>query len=64
MRARVIPERCQGHTQCHLVAPQIFKSQPEDGHAYVDEPEVPVELEELALRAARGCPEEAIVLES
>lgn len=63
MRAYVDDSKCQGHTLCSLAAPAIFKLREEDGHSYVEDHEVPPELEEAARRAEAGCPERAIILE-
>ncbi len=63
MRVRVDPAKCQGHTLCNGVAPEIFNLRPEDGHSMVENPEVPAELEAKVRRAALGCPEDAIILE-
>lgn len=63
MRAYVDESRCQGHTLCNLAAPGIFGLRDEDGHAYVEDHEVPRELEGAARRAEAGCPERAIVIE-
>lgn len=63
MRVRVLEDRCQGHTLCNGVAPELFHLREEDGHAYVEDEEVPAGLEAAARRAAIGCPEQAIVVE-
>ncbi len=63
MRVRVDPNKCQGHTLCNRVAPEIFRLREEDGHAEVAAGEVPKALEDKARKAMRGCPEEAIVIE-
>ncbi len=63
MRVRVDPNRCQGHTLCNRVAPEIFRLREEDGHAEVMLSEIPRALEEKARKAVRGCPEEAISIE-
>jgi ferredoxin len=63
MRVRVDPNKCQGHTLCHRVAPEIFRLREEDGHAEVVLSEVPKTLEEKARKAMRGCPEEAISIQ-
>ena len=63
MRVQVDAAKCQGHTLCNRVAPEIFKLRTEDGHSMVENPEVPVELEAKVRRGALGCPENAIVLE-
>jgi ferredoxin len=62
MQVSVDAGRCQGHTLCHLVAPQLFTLSDEDGHARADVDHVPPGLEDLARQAAAGCPEEAISL--
>lgn len=63
MRISVDPDVCQGHTLCHLAAPSLFQLRDEDGHAYVVDPEVPPEMEEVARKAMLTCPEGAISLE-
>lgn len=63
MKLRVDEDRCQGHALCHAVAPQLFRLRDEDGHSSAVHPDVPPELETAAARAARGCPEQAILLE-
>ncbi len=62
MRVVVDPDRCQGHTLCYGVAPELFELGEDDGHAIVKVDEVPVELTEAARRAVQGCPEGAIRL--
>ena len=63
MRVRVDAMKCQGHTLCNRVAPEVFKLSPEDGHSMVENPEVPVGLEDKVRRAPLGCPENAIFIE-
>jgi ferredoxin len=60
MKVSVDANRCQGHTLCNRVAPELFQLREEDGHAEVVTPDVPRELEEKARKAMRGCPEQAI----
>jgi ferredoxin len=62
MRVHVDADRCQGHTLCNMVAPELFKLAEDDGHAYVDGDVVPARLEEAARRAVQGCPEQAITV--
>ena len=62
MKVSVDAGKCQGHTLCHLVAPQLFGLDDEDGHAFVLADRVPAELETQARQAAAGCPEEAITV--
>jgi ferredoxin len=63
MKLRVDEARCQGHALCHAAAPELFRLREEDGHSSAVHPDVPPELEAAAERAARGCPERAILLE-
>lgn len=63
MKVRVDEAVCQGHTLCSIAAPEIFHLRDEDGHAYVAVEELTPEQEELARKAAAGCPERAIVIE-
>ena len=63
MRTRVDDKLCQGHALCQHQAPEVFLLDDEEGHAYVEENEVPKELEEKVRRAALGCPERAILIE-
>jgi ferredoxin len=63
MRVRVVAEKCQGHTLCNGVAPELFALRDEDGHSYVLVDEVPPELEQQARKAALGCPEGAIEID-
>lgn len=60
MKLRVEEGRCQGHGLCHMAAPEIFDLAEEDGHVIIRQPEVPPELEELAMRGVEGCPELAL----
>jgi ferredoxin len=63
MRVRVDANKCQGHTLCNRVAPELFRLREEDGHSEVTMTEVPKELQEKARKALRGCPEQAISIE-
>jgi ferredoxin len=63
MKVRVDAERCQGHTLCNFVAPELFHLREEDGHSYVEDENVPPELEAKARKAAAACPEQAIIVE-
>lgn len=64
MRVRVDPDLCQGHTLCALAAVEVFRFSDDDGHAYVDNEEVPPGLEQSVARAAATCPEGAIQVEA
>ncbi|MEY2524009.1 MAG: ferredoxin [Ilumatobacteraceae bacterium] len=63
MRVRVDSERCQGHTLCAAVAPEVFQLRDDDGHAYVESEIVPAGLEDRVRAAASTCPERAIFIE-
>ena len=60
MKLKVDSNRCQGHTLCHLVAPDLFALSEIDGHASPTVAEVPEEMIGEAQIAADGCPEQAI----
>ena len=63
MRVRVDPERCQGHSRCYSLAPEVFDVD-DDGFAYVlVEGELPADLEAKAVLAVENCPERAITVE-
>ncbi len=63
MKVRVDADRCQGHPLCNIAAPSMFRLRDEDGHAYVDAPEVRPELEAAVRDAGATCPERAIRIE-
>ena len=63
MRVYVDPDLCQGHTLCNMVAPELFALREEDGHSYVAVESLTPDQEELARKAALGCPERAIFVE-
>jgi ferredoxin len=62
-RVYVQEDVCQGHTLCHMAAPEIFDLREEDGHAFVRDIELTDEAIGAARRAALTCPEQAIVIE-
>lgn len=63
MRVRIDENRCQGHALCAMTAPAVFRLREDDGHSFVDSPEVPVGEENSVVMAARTCPEQAITVE-
>ena len=63
MQVRIDPDVCQGHTLCHLAAPDIFLLRDDDGHSNVASPDVPPDREEAVRRAAATCPEGAITID-
>ena len=60
MKVYVDPDRCQGHTLCSMIAPQLFELDDIDGHAKAIDGEIPADLEDKAHEAIRSCPEQAI----
>lgn len=62
MKVRIESLKCVGHGMCRLAAPQIFDLSDDDGHGYVLSEDVPPGLEEAVEQAARGCPEDAVIV--
>jgi ferredoxin len=63
MKVRVDPERCQGHTLCAMIAPDVFQLDDVDGHSTaIIDGEIPADLQEKVREAVRSCPEQAIFL--
>lgn len=62
MKVRVDAERCQGHTLCSMIAPELFELSEIDGHATAIDDDVPPELEGRAREAFDSCPEQAITV--
>ncbi len=62
MKATVDPDRCQGHARCWELAPEVFGLD-EEGHGMALVAEVAGASEDAARKAARNCPERAIILD-
>ncbi|RAY17045.1 ferredoxin [Actinomadura craniellae] len=62
MKVRVDSERCQGHTLCAMIAPEVFELSDVDGHSTAISEEVPAGQETKAREAISSCPERAISL--
>lgn len=60
MRVRVDSARCQGHTLCAMIAPEMFVLSDIDGTSSAVSEVVPADQEQLVAEAARSCPEQAI----
>jgi ferredoxin len=61
VKVHVDSERCQGHTLCAMIAPEVFQLDDVDGHSTaIIDGEVPADLVEKAREAVRSCPEQAI----
>jgi ferredoxin len=63
MRVVVNPDMCQGHTLCHMAAPDVFGLSDEDGHAEALVDVLPEHLIQSARKAVATCPEKAISLQ-
>ena len=63
MKVRVDPDRCQGHTLCAMIAPDMFQLSDVDGSSSALCEVVPADQEELVREAAQSCPEQAILVE-
>ncbi len=63
MKVHVDPERCQGHTLCAMIAPDIFQLSDLDGSSSAGSELIPPDQEDLVREAARSCPEQAISIE-
>ena len=57
------PRRCQGHTLCAMIAPEMFVLSDLDGSSSAVREVVPPDQEELVREAAHSCPEQAIVID-
>ena len=62
MRLTVDYDKCQGHTLCAWVAPEVIRLADDDGRAIVDDPEVAPEHEDAVRSAVANCPENALVI--
>lgn len=60
MRVRVDQERCQGHSRCYSIAPELFEVDDYGLSSALSGGEVPAGLEEKARLAIANCPEFAI----
>jgi ferredoxin len=60
VKVRVDPGRCQGHTLCAMIAPDMFELSDVDGSSSAVSEVVPPDQEELVREAALSCPEQAI----
>jgi ferredoxin len=61
MKAAVDSNICQGHARCWQICPEFFTLD-EEGHSFVQSPDVPAELEDKVRAAADNCPERAITV--
>ena len=63
MKVRVDADRCQGHTLCAMIAPDMFELSEVDGSSSAIAEVVPTDQEARVREAAQSCPEQAILLE-
>lgn len=61
MRVKADNRLCSGHARCAAVGPQLFLLD-DDGYTAISEIDVPPELEALARRGVRACPERALMI--
>jgi ferredoxin len=59
MKIIALRTRCAGHARCAAIAEQLFELNA-DGYIAFDEKTIPPELEALARRGVRACPERAL----
>jgi ferredoxin len=60
MRIRVDPEKCQGHSRCYGIAPDLFDIDDYGTSTARNDGEVPADREGAARLAVSNCPEQAI----
>jgi ferredoxin len=63
VKVRVDQDRCQGHTLCAMIAPEMFQLSDIDGSSSAITEVVPADQEDLVREAAQSCPEQAILIE-
>ncbi|WP_395307339.1 ferredoxin [Mycobacterium sp. AMU20-3851] len=60
MRVEVDTTRCQGHTLCAMIAPEVFALDDTDGHAQASVDRVGEGLQAQVREAVHSCPEQAV----
>lgn len=60
MKVEVDTTRCQGHTLCAMIAPEVFVLDDTDGHAQAAVERVGAELHAQVREAVHSCPEQAV----
>ena len=63
MKVRVDQDRCQGHTLCAMIAPEMFQLSDIDGSSSAVTEVVPAGQEAAVREAAQSCPEQAILID-
>lgn len=64
MTLRVDAGRCQGHTMCKIIAPDLFELDEIDGHSRAVVAEPSGDQLQRARTAATSCPEGAIAVDA
>ncbi|TFC71100.1 ferredoxin [Cryobacterium sp. TMS1-20-1] len=59
MKVTIDSDRCVGHGMCNMYASELFHLN-DEGHAFVDGPDVPPGLEAVARLGSSACPDRAI----
>jgi ferredoxin len=59
-KVHVEASRCQGHSRCHSIAPELFESDDYGNSRARGDGTVAPELEDKARLAVRNCPEHAV----
>jgi ferredoxin len=62
MRIVLDDDLCQGHQACAIVAPEVFGSDEIGNAVLLITGDIPSDMQELARRAQRNCPEHAIII--
>ena len=62
MKISVDEDRCQGHSRCMALAPELFEVDDYGVSSVRIDGDVPAELEDKARLAAANCPERAITV--
>ena len=60
MKIRVDPEKCQGHSRCVGIAPDLFEADDYGQSTVIGDGTVPPEREAAARLAIANCPEYAV----
>ena len=60
MKVQVDPARCEGHSRCHALAPELFDLDDVGNATSAGDGVVPPGLEDKARLAAANCPEYAV----
>jgi len=62
MRATVDPNKCDIAGICVMICPEVFRFHEGSKKAYVTRKDIPKNLEQKCLEAAKKCPHKAIII--